>query len=103
MIAYRKNSINLDGGCCFSKRFDYPCMLCAICLETLEEIYPDTLENRFYKNANKMISMEEAKKRAKEYREKYMKKENPHRKAMLKMLQGKQKREKKVKENETKL
>lgn len=103
MIAYRKNSINLDGGCCFSKRFDYPCMLCAICLETLEEIYPDTLENRFYKNADKLISMEEAKKRADAYRDKYMKKENPHRKEMLKMLQGSKKREKKVKQNEAKL
>lgn len=94
MIAYRKNSINLDGGCCFAKRFEYPCMLCAICLETLEEIYPDTLENRFYKNADKKITKEEAKRRADEYREKYMKKENPYRKAMLQMLGMAEKKEK---------
>lgn len=96
MIAYRKNSINLDGGCCFSKRFDYPCMLCSICLETLEEIYPDTLENRFYKNADKKISKEEAAERAEDYRKLYMKKENPHRKEMLKMIGAPTKKEKKT-------
>ena len=93
MIAYRENSINLDGGCCFSKRFEYPCMLCAICLENLEEIYPDTLENRFYKNADKKIPMQEAQRRADAYRENYMKKENPHRRAMLKMLNDTKKKE----------
>lgn len=93
MIAYRENSINLDGGCCFSKRFEYPCMLCAICLENLEEIYPDTLENRFYKNADKKIPMQEAQRRADAYRENFMKKENPHRRAMLNMLNDTKKKE----------
>ena len=47
--------------------------------------------------------MEEAKKRADAYRDKYMKKENPHRKEMFKLLQGSKKREKKVKQNEAKV
>lgn len=44
----RSNSINVDGGCCF-KRYapNAPCMLCGICLETQEEFYPCTLEERF--------------------------------------------------------
>ena len=56
MIAYRRNDINVDGGCVFGGRFDspYPLMLCAICLNTLEEIYPYSLEQRFDKNLEKM-------------------------------------------------
>ena len=47
MISYRKNAINIDGGCVLAPKYpEYPCMLCAICLETLEEIYPYTLEER---------------------------------------------------------
>lgn len=47
-IAYRQNAINIDGGCAYLST-DYtsgPCMLCAICLETLEEIYPYSWEDR---------------------------------------------------------
>ena len=62
-------------------------------LENLEEIYPDTLENRFYKNADKKIPMQEAQRRADAYRENYMKKENPHRRAMLNMLNDTKKKE----------
>lgn len=66
MICYRPNAINVDGGCCYNvpytmKRkvdgFDimdipmYPYMLCAICLETLEELYPYTFEERFFQFA----------------------------------------------------
>ena len=47
MIVYRPNCINVDGGCFFSRGFQqYACMLCAICLETLEEIYHCDLEER---------------------------------------------------------
>lgn len=47
MIGYRKNAINVDGGCCFLlHQYEAPCMLCAICLETLEEFYCDTVEHR---------------------------------------------------------
>lgn len=47
-INYRHNAINVDGGCVlFSTHFETsPCMLCAICLETLEEIYPYDWEKR---------------------------------------------------------
>ena len=66
MICYRPNAINVDGGCCYSvpytiegkaDGFDitdipmYPYMLCAICLETLEELYPYTFEERFFQFA----------------------------------------------------
>ncbi len=44
-IVYGKNSINVDGGCCFrERRTEDICHLCAVCLETLEEFYePDDL------------------------------------------------------------
>lgn len=52
LIGYRQNDINVDGGCCFLKDFsEYPCMLCGICLETLEEIYPYSLEDRLLESA----------------------------------------------------
>ena len=42
------NSINVDGGCCYKQLYSqYPCMLCGICLETLEEFYPCSFEERF--------------------------------------------------------
>ena len=42
------NSINIDGGGCYKQLYpQYPCMLCGICLETLEEFYPCSLEERF--------------------------------------------------------
>lgn len=49
LIGYSYNSINVDGGCCyFYHGYDEsPCMLCAICLETLAEIYPYTVEERY--------------------------------------------------------
>lgn len=44
----KSNSINIDGGCCYQKDVpEYPCMLCGICLETLEEFYPYTFTERF--------------------------------------------------------
>lgn len=49
-IIYEKssNSINLDGGCCYKYLYSqYPCMLCGICLETMEEFYPCSLKERF--------------------------------------------------------
>ena len=43
----RSNSINVDGGCCYKQLYSqYPCMLCGICLETLEEFYHCSLEER---------------------------------------------------------
>lgn len=52
MIGYRHNDINVDSGCCFHKRApEYPCMLSGICLETLEEFYSHTIEERLMKGA----------------------------------------------------
>lgn len=52
MIGYRHNDIDVDGGCCFQRSFpNYPCMLCGICLETLEEIYPYSIEERLLEGA----------------------------------------------------
>ena len=51
MIGYRTNAINVDGGCCYFYQGHYAsAMLCGICLETLEEFYPYTLEERFVQN-----------------------------------------------------
>ena len=48
MISYRHQDVNIDGGCVFFGQNStfIPCMLCAIRLEDLEEIYPWTLEER---------------------------------------------------------
>lgn len=57
MIGYRHNDINVDGGCCFRRGYpEYPCMLCGICLETLEEIYSYTVEERYMENAENQAS-----------------------------------------------
>ena len=51
MIGYMRNDYKcgrrLFVGKNDSRKLPYPCMLCAICLETLEEIYPRTLEEQF--------------------------------------------------------
>ena len=40
MIIYRKNAINIDGGCVFARTVkDAAGYLCGLCLETLEEFY----------------------------------------------------------------
>ncbi len=56
MISYRRNDINVDGGCVFGGRADsvYPLMLCAICLDTLQEIYPYSIPERFRMNLEGM-------------------------------------------------
>lgn len=52
MVGYRTNAINVDGGCCFHRSYpELACMLCAICLETLEEFYPCSLEERMMEGA----------------------------------------------------
>lgn len=56
LIGYRHNDIDVDGGCCFHKGFpNYPCMLCGICLETLEEIYPYSIEDRLMEGAKHTV------------------------------------------------
>lgn len=77
MIAYRKNAINLDGGCCYyTPDGDYPCMLCAVCLETLEEFYSHSLEQRL------------GKEKGYAFRQKYYQTENPYRREILERLNG---------------
>ena len=90
MIGYMRNDINVDGGCFVgkndSRKLPYPCMLCAICLETLEEIYPRTLEEQFaHQNG---ISEKEAEKMAEEYRSQWETVENPHLQNMKELLKN---------------
>lgn len=51
MIGYRQNAINLDGGCVFHNYNMYPCFLCGICLETLEEFYDTDFEEKLKQRA----------------------------------------------------
>ena len=77
MIVYRKNAINLDGGCVYRDMApNFPCMLCAICLETLEEIYPMSLEERM------------GEKKAAQYRASFLKTTSPFRQEILELLPG---------------
>ena len=90
MIGYLRNDINVDGGCFIGKndsqKLPYPCMLCAICLETLEEIYPRTLEEQFaHQNG---ISEKEAESMAEEYRSQWETVENPHLQNMKELLKN---------------
>lgn len=90
MIGYRRHAINVDGGCVFSYNPEfgkrYVCMLCAICLETLEEIYPWSVLERIAflhpgEPASRIEKMYvEIRKKRKEYLC------NPYRSEMLKML-----------------
>lgn len=90
MIGYLRNDINVDGGCFIgkndSRKLPYPCMLCAICLETLEEIYPRTLEEQFA--CQNGISEKEAEKMAEEYRSQWETVENPHLQNMKELLKN---------------
>lgn len=57
MVGYRPNTINVDGGCCFFENScTNACMLCCICLETLEEFYPYTIEERMLQGAYLSVS-----------------------------------------------
>ena len=82
MITYRKQAVNLDGGCVFApSEPQVPCMLCAICLETLEEIYSDTIRGRL---AGRTGAAEE---RIEHYETKYARRDqNPFRQEILQRL-----------------
>ena len=67
LIGYKKNDINIDGGCCFGALTAQPCMLCGLCLETLEEIYPCTIAERFMQLAQPPITKRKAKRQEKKY------------------------------------
>ncbi len=88
MACYRPGAVNLDGGCCFSPYYNnFPCMLCALCLETLEEIYPYTLEERFAQKIQPdMTDQADAKQMADEYLGRYRKKTPLPRLKLLKQM-----------------
>lgn len=99
LVSYRSNAINVDGGCVFNNQeINYPCMLCAICLETLEEFYCSSIEERMMsKNVHvknicpKFMTDEESKIqllqiKLEDYVATYPEKENPYKKAMLEKI-----------------
>lgn len=88
MIDYKKNAINLDGGCCYKYAYNwFPCMLCGICLETLEEFYPYTLEERMKGIAEEGETEEELQERIGLYKECFTGKENEYRREMRERLE----------------
>lgn len=88
-IWYKKNAINIDGGCVWGNEYEYPyaCMLCSICLETLEEIYPWTLEERF-RMLDQRASDEEILRQIEVYEKEYLSKESKYRKELLEKIKG---------------
>ena len=99
MIGYRPNAINIDGGCCyFNHGYGAPAMLCGICLETLEEFYPYTIEERFiqsqrevYKRLGKENVSEDtvkkvAKAKAQQFEKKYLSRISKEREQILKKM-----------------
>lgn len=86
MISYRKNEVNVDGGCMAAGYYPYPCMLCAICLESLEEIYPYSLEERLGNINPENMYFHKKLMGAEEYREIFMRHESPSKKQMLRRL-----------------
>ncbi len=78
LIGYRHNAINVDGGCCFGTFVPYPAMLCALCLENLQEIYPYTISKCLYKQAEGILTKEEAAERARQYQKEYLSTENAY-------------------------
>ena len=75
MIIYRKNAVNIDGGCVFHGQVGVlPGFLCGICLETLEEFYSPSFKDRL------------TLKQRMDYLRKYRCKPNPFREEMLERL-----------------
>ena len=77
MIGYRPHTVFADGGCW--RQYDvleYPCMLGALCLDTLEEIYPCSLSQR----------MEHCNEHLMEYSRNFLQAENPYRKALIEKI-----------------
>lgn len=87
MVSYRRNDINVDGGCVFAKRFPmYPAMLCAVRLEDLEEIYAYSVVERFLQGAEGATEEEYQRQRIERYTQDYLQKESRYRQLMLKKL-----------------
>lgn len=87
MIGYRKNAINVDGGCCFGPYHrEFPCMLCGICLETLEEIYPYSLEDRFWELNKAHMTEDSLKQKIESFKQYYFIPMNKYRMEILSRL-----------------
>lgn len=87
MISYRKNDINVDGGCVFAREFPmYPAMLCAIRLEDLEEIYVNTVEEKFLQFTENSIEFSYQEERMERYRKDYLQNESKFRKLLLQKI-----------------
>lgn len=87
LISYRLNDIDVDGGCVFAKEIAvYPAMLCAICLENLEEIYPYSIQERFAQISVQTQSGIDSKSAADSYNERFMKHKNPYRVKILQKM-----------------
>lgn len=102
MTGYRPHAIFTDGGCFHYGRVpEYPCMLCAVCLETLEEIYPSGVSTRMTsykvlsirkeqakltKEAVPALSQQNLKKFYEKYYSAYLTTENPFRTELLSFL-----------------
>lgn len=102
LIGYRPHAIFTDGGCFhYGSIPEYPCMLCAVCLETLEEIYPSGVSTRMtnyniitirkeqakrQKEAVPALSTQNLKKFYEKYYETYLTTQNPFRNQLLSFL-----------------
>lgn len=83
LVSYRRNDINVDGGCVFAKWYPaYPEMLCAIRLEDLKEIYAESVQERFLRNGDD----KEARDRFSEYQKDYMERESTYRNQMQQQM-----------------
>lgn len=82
LISYHYNDINVDCGCVFKERYpQFPVMLGAICLETLEEIYPMTVEECFRESGTA-----DAQERYEAYQKKYLAEDSRVRRLLMRTL-----------------
>lgn len=89
MIEYRNNAINVDGGCCYKEGYSsYPCMLCGLRLETLEEFYPYTLKERYeqFEKEGLLLKGFKADDYLQNYEKRYMYETDIYREELLKRL-----------------
>lgn len=79
LISYHHNDINVDCGCVYREAYpNLPVMLGAICLETLDEIYPMSVEERF-----RSCGTRDVLRQYEEYRQKYMAKDSMEKLALM--------------------
>lgn len=86
VICYKENDINIDGGCFYGQGQEIPAFLCAICLETLEEIYLRDVKAQLI-HQNPGLASKKAKSLTKSYQAAYSQKDI-HREALMARLRG---------------